>query len=363
MHLDLFHELALPPALARSEAQAIADWLDDIALADRLGFRCAWLVEHHFMRAYSHASKPEILLAAAAMKSATIRLGLGVIPAPYHHPIHVAERVATLDLVSKGRLEVGLGRGFSPLEHAAFGTTTADSAAATDEALRVLRDSFTRRPVRFHDANLDIVPHPVQQPHPPLWSAAITPSRFEWAAQQGLGVLAGPFKPWFMIRADIARYREHWHAPAPPRIGMTVGIVCLPDGRRAQALAKPAFEWFYRELFRVTLPVLEKLYPGYEHYRELGRFRHLMSLGVNLGLLQTFGMAVAGTPAECVAALQKYREAGVTHCLLSIGAGALTPDIARESMQCIAEEVMPHFPPPPQAGEGPGERAHPLRTQ
>lgn len=343
MHLDLFHELAMPPALARSERQAVADWLDEIELADRLGFRCAWLVEHHFMRGYSHVSKPEILLAAAAMKSEKIRLGLGVIPAPFHHPVHVAERVATLDLVSRGRLEVGLGRGFSPLEHAVFATTMGDSAAATEETLRVLRESFARRPVRYGDAELDLVPQPVQLPHPPLWSAAITPSRFDWAAQQGLGVLAGPFKPWFMTRGDIARYREHWTHAAPPRIGMTLGIVCLPDGKRAKALAAPAFEWFYKELFRVTLPVLEKLYPGYEHYRELGRFRHLMSLGVNMGLLQTFGMAVAGTPQECIAALAGYREAGLTHCLLAIGAGALPPEVTRESMQCIAEEVMPAF--------------------
>lgn len=350
MHFDLFHELAMPPALARSEQQAITDWLEEIALADRLGFHGAWLVEHHFMRAYSHVSKPEILLAAAAMRTETIRLGLGVIPAPFHHPIHIAERVATLDLVSGGRLEVGLGRGFSPLEHAAFGVESADSAAATDEALRVLRDSFTRRPVHYRETELDLVPHPLQA-QPPLWSAAITPSRFEWAAQQGLGVLAGPFKPWFMTRGDIARYREHWTHAAPPRIGMTMGMLCLPDGKRARELARPAFEWFYKELFRVTLPVLEKLYPGYEHYRELGRFRHLMTLGVNMGLLQTFGMAIAGTPEECVAALRDFEQAGITHCLLSIGAGALPTGIARESMQCIAEEVMPCF-----AGEGGREK-------
>lgn len=341
MHFDLFHELAMPPDLARSEAQTIAGWLDEIALADRLGFHGAWLVEHHFMRGYSHASKPEILLAAAAMRTEKIRLGLGVIPAPFHHPIHAAERVATLDLVSGGRLEVGLGRGFSPLEHTVFGVDMAASSAATEEALHVLRDSFQRRPVSFRGLELNIVPHPLQEPHPPLWSAAITPSRFEWAAQQGIGVLAGPFKPWFMTRADIGRYREHWTHAAAPRIGMTLGIVCLPDGNRARQLAKPAFEWFYRELFHVTRPVLEKLYPGYEHFRELGRFRHLMQLGVDMGLLQTFGMAIAGTPQECIDALAGYREAGVTHVLLAIGAGALPPEVTRESMQCIAEEVMP----------------------
>jgi hypothetical protein len=81
MRFDLFHELSMPPQLARTESQAVADWLDEVALADQLGFGCGWLVEHHFMRGYSHSSKPEILLAVAAARTQRLRLGLGVIPA------------------------------------------------------------------------------------------------------------------------------------------------------------------------------------------------------------------------------------------------------------------------------------------
>ena len=346
MRIDLFFELPIPPQLARTESQAVADWLDEIALADQLGFGCAWLVEHHFMRGYSHCSKPEILLAAAAQRTQRLRLGLGVIPAPYHHPVHLAERVAMLDVVSQGRLEVGLGRGFSPREYQAFGVNMEHSRTLTQEALEILRLSFTRRPVSYQGQhttleNVDILPHVVQQPHPPLWSAAVSPETFEWSAHQGLGVLAGPFKPWFMTHADIQRYQAAWNNATLPRVGMTLGILCLPDGKRAKQLAQPAFEWFYKALYQTTLPVLEKLYPSYEHFRELGKFRHLLALGVNLGLLQTFGMAVAGSPAECIAELAKYRAAGVTHLLLAIGAGAVSTEIVRESMQCIAEEVMP----------------------
>ena len=346
MRIDLFFELPMPPQLARTESQAVADWLDEIALADELGFGCAWLTEHHFMRGYSHCSKPEILLAAAAQCTQRLRLGLGVIPAPYHHPVHIAERVAMLDVLSQGRLEVGLGRGFSPREYQAFGVNMAHSRALTQEALEILRLSFTRRPISYQGReitlkNVDVVPHVVQQPHPPLWSAAVSPETFEWSARESLGLLAGPFKPWFMTHADIQRYQATWNHATPPRIGMTLGILCLPDGKRAKQLAKPAFEWFYKTLYQTTLPVLEKLYPSYEHFRELGKFRHLLSLGVNLGLLQTFGMAVAGSPEECIAALAKYRAAGVTHLLLAIGAGAVPAKIVRESMQCIAQEVMP----------------------
>ena len=346
MRFDLFYELSMPPQLARTESQAVADWLDEMALADQLGFGCGWLVEHHFMRSYSHSSKPEILLGAAAARTQCLRLGLGVIPAPYHHPVHIAEKVAMLDVVSNGRLEVGIGRGFSPTEYQVFGADMAHSRALTQEALDVLRLSFTRRPVTYRGEHfemdaLEILPHVVQQPHPPLWSAAVSPAGFEWSARNGLGVLAGPFKPWFMTQADIRQYQAAWTDATPPRIGMTLGILCLPDAKRAQALAKPAFEWFYRALYQSTLPVLEKLYPSYEAFAELGKFRQLLSLGINAKLLQTFGMAVAGSPEQCIDALTKYREAGVTHLLLAVGAGALPTEVVRESMQSIAQDVMP----------------------
>ena len=348
MQFDLFYEISQPPHLPRTEALAYSQALAEVALADRLGFGCAWLVEHHFMRGYSHSSKPDLILAAASQRTETIRLGLAVTPLPYHHPVHVAERIATLDILSQGRLEFGLGRGFSPQEFQVFGAQMSQSRSLTAESLAILRLAFERRPVTFRGEHfqldaVDILPAPVQTPHPPLWTAAVSPDTFVWAAQEQLGMLAGPFKPWLMIKQDIRHYLDAWRAAAPPRIGMTVGILCLPDGKRAQTLAKEALVWFYRQLFATTLPVLERLYPSYEHFHELGKFRNLLKLGINLTLLETFGMAVVGTPAECIDALQKYRDAGVTHLLCAVGAGAVDTEIVQESMHCLAEEVMPAF--------------------
>ncbi len=348
MEFDLFHEIAMPPFLARSESQAYADTLAELVLADELGFRCAWLVEHHFMRQYSHCSKPELVLAALSQRTRRIRLGLGIVPAPYHHPVHVAERVATLDLISNGRIEVGLGRGFSPAEYRAFGVGMGDSRSLTGEMLEIVRASFARQPVSFHGVHhhldqVDILPHPVQLPHPPLWSAAVSPDSFAWVAQQGLGMLAGPFKPWLMTKYDIKNYLGAWNGETPPRIGLAVGMLCLPDGKRARQIAKQAMTWFYHELYKTTLPVLEKLYPSYEHFRELGRFRDFMKLGINLSLLENFGMAVVGSPQECIEQLRAYEAAGVTHILCAIGAGAVKTEIVQESLHCIATEVMPAF--------------------
>ena len=346
MQFDLFYEISQPPLLLRSEADAFEQTLNEIALADRLGFGCAWLVEHHFMRGYSHSSKPDLVLAAASQRTERIRLGLAVTPLPYHHPVHVAERAATLDILSRGRLELGIGRGFSPQEYQAFGAQMSQSRSLTAESLAILRLAFTRQPVTFHGEHyqldaLDILPYPIQIPHPPLWTAAVSPDTFVWAAQAQLGMLAGPFKPWFMVKQDIRHYLDAWQASSPPRIGMTVGILCLPDGNRARALAKDALVWFYQQLFATTLPVLERLYPSYEHFHDLGKFRNLLKSGINLRLLETFGMTVVGSPAECIAQLQKYREAGVTNLLCAVGAGALDTAIIQESIHCIAEQVMP----------------------
>ena len=348
MRFDLFYELSMPPLLARSETQMVSETLAEVELADRLGYHAVWLVEHHFMRAYSHSSKPELFLAAAAARTGTLRLGLGIIPLPYHHPVHVCERVAMLDVLSGGRLEVGVGRGFSPDEYAAFGARMEDSRSLVQEQLEILRASFDGAPISFTGKHyrlerLEILPGVVQRPHPPLWSAAVSPESFDWAAQEGLGVLAGPFKPWFMVEQDIGRFRAAWRRDEAPRIGMTVGMFCLPDATRAKQLAAPALTWFYSELLRTTAPVLERLYPSYERFRELGRFRRLIRLGLKPKLLELAGMTVVGGPAECIERIDRLRRAGVTHLLCAIGAGALPTALVRESMECIAREVMPAF--------------------
>ncbi len=346
MLLDLFYEFAMPPGGTRTEAGIYADALAEIELADRLGFNGVWLVEHHLMKGYSNLSKPDLVLAALTQRTSRLRLGLGVIPLPFHHPLHVAERIGTLDLLSGGRLEVGIGRGFSPAEYAAFGVDMAGSRTLVEESLEIIRAAAESAPLshsgrHYRLDGVEVVPRPLQRPYPPLWTAAVSPETFDWAAAAGLGVLAGPFKPWFMIESDIRRYRAAWRRSEPPRISMTVGMLCLRDGGRARALAGPAMRWFYGELLRVTAPVLERLLPGYEHFRDLGRFRRLMRAGARLSLIELAGLAVVGTPAQCLARIRRFRDAGVTHLSCAVGAGALPTEIVRESLECIAGELLP----------------------
>jgi alkanesulfonate monooxygenase SsuD/methylene tetrahydromethanopterin reductase-like flavin-dependent oxidoreductase (luciferase family) len=197
-------------------------------------------------------------------------------------------------------------------------------------------------------ADQAILPRPLQLPHPPLWSAAVSPESFAWAAKEDLGVLVGPFKPWPMVRHDIRHFERAAAGAARARVGLTLGILCLEDGERARRIARDAFTWFYRRLYDVTAPVLERLYPSYEQIHALGRFRKLLKLGIDLGFLETFGLAVAGTPEQCIRRLRRFKAAGVTRVLCAIGAGVVDAAVAEESMRLIAAKVAPAFARPDQ---------------
>ena len=356
MWFDLFYELASPAQAGRSESRLYEETLEEIALADRLGFNGVWLVEHHFSGEYSHSTAPEVFLAAASQRTKAIRLGHGVVVLPYHHPIHVAEWIATLDVLSGGRVELGIGRGFSVEEYAAFGIAMQDSRAHVEESLAILRQAL-RRTVhhsgrRFRFAGVDVTPKPIQAPHPPLWTAAVSPETFTWAAREGIGVLAGPFKPWFLVRRDLGAYRRAWRdahgadAPSPgqnSRFGVTVGVLCLEDGDEARRLGADAFVWFYRRLLEQTRPILEALERTYEYYRTLGRLRFLMQRALSLRILDAMGMVVVGDPDECTRKLTRLAQAGVDHVLCAVGAGVLPTEIVQRSLHVMAERVLPRF--------------------
>ncbi len=355
MEFDLFYELAVPDPAVRDEARTFRETLDELCVADSCGFRTAWFVEHHFMRGYSHSSAPDLVLAAASQRTSRLRLGHAIVPLPYHHPVHVAERLATLDILSGGRVDFGFGRGFSPEEYSVFGVEMGESRERVAESLAVLRGHFRGRPLShsgkyYRMEEIDVVPAVVQRPHPPLWMAAVSPESFELAAQLGVGALAGPFKPWFMVRADIERYRARVREYPDPasdglntRVGMTLGLFCLEDGRQARAIAASNITWFYRELLRRTAPLLRKLHAGYEYYRRFGGLAFLLEKTVNLAALETAGMVVAGDPDHCIRKLEQYSAGGVDHILCAIGAGGSPSDLVVESMHTVSKHVIPHF--------------------
>jgi alkanesulfonate monooxygenase SsuD/methylene tetrahydromethanopterin reductase-like flavin-dependent oxidoreductase (luciferase family) len=202
MRFGIFYEHQLPrPWTEGLELKLFQDALDQVELADALGFDNVWEVEHHFLEEYSHSSAPEIFLAACSQRTKQIRLGHGIVlmPPGYNHPARVAERIATLDLVSKGRVEWGTGESSSLLELGGYGVPVAEKRNAWAEAVEQCANMLAMDPYPgfegryFSMPTRNIVPKPVQKPHPPLWVACSNRETIKLAARLGVGALTFAF--------------------------------------------------------------------------------------------------------------------------------------------------------------------------
>lgn len=199
MKISLFYEFALPrPWSDDDEHQMFLDALDEVEAADKAGFSTVWLTEHHFLEEYCHATAPEMFLAAASQRTKDIRLGFGVmhLPPPINHPARIAERVSTLDLISGGRVEFGTGEGSSVAELGGFNIDPADKRTMWEEALEVSIRCMTEAPFtgfkgeHVEMAARNVIPKPLQDPHPPVWVACTRPSSVQMAAQKAIGALS-----------------------------------------------------------------------------------------------------------------------------------------------------------------------------
>src|SRR5262245_59727346 len=222
MKFGIFYEHQLPrPWTERSEYELLQSSLAQIELADQLGYDYAWEVEHHFLEEYSHWPAPEAFLGAATQRTRRIHLGHGIIQLPTNHPLRVAERVATLDLLSGGRVELGLGEGQGPVELHAFGARVREKRDVWQEAVQALVPAFTRSTWQgqgkyFNSPPRNVLPKPLQKPHPPLWVACSNISTIGSAGRWGMGALGFQFVSPAAARAWVNRYYlELTKRPAP----------------------------------------------------------------------------------------------------------------------------------------------------
>src|SRR5665213_1794536 len=185
MKFGLFYEHALPaPWEEDDERRLYQDALAQVELADKLGIDYVWEVEHHFLEEYSHSSAPEVFLGAVSQRTRRIRIGHGIVQLPigFNHPARVAERIATLDLLSDGRVELGTGESSSEAELGGFGVDPADKRAQWEEALEVAIRCMIEEPFTgFKGEHIEmparnVIPKPMQKPHPPVWVACTRPA-------------------------------------------------------------------------------------------------------------------------------------------------------------------------------------------
>src|SRR5579863_8758131 len=210
MKFGIFYELQLPrPWQAGGELKLYQDALTQLETADRCGYDHAWVVEHHFLEEYSHSPSPESFLAAASQRTRNIRLGHGIFQLTTNHPARVAERIAVLDLLSRGRCEFGMGESASITELEPFDRDMETKKEVFEEAVRAIFPMFREGGCEHHGKYFDIplrnvVPKPVQKPHPPLWMACSQLPTIERAGQNGFGALGFQF-----VSADAAHAWVH----------------------------------------------------------------------------------------------------------------------------------------------------------
>jgi alkanesulfonate monooxygenase SsuD/methylene tetrahydromethanopterin reductase-like flavin-dependent oxidoreductase (luciferase family) len=281
-----------------------------------------------------------MLLAALAAKTRRIGLGFGILPLPIHDPVRVAERLATLDLISNGRVLWGVGRGVTVTELEGFGIDPASSRTLFrqrfDELQAILQSGTVTREGKRYEL----------RPRPPArlgrgWLAAVSPESFELAAELGLNVMAGPFKPWPLVNADLKRYRAA--AAGAGQTSFTFGVYCGDNHEAARARAGPGLLWVYRRIFEVSRPLFKTQIAGYEHYRKLGRLLPLLESVLSLSVLEKLGLAAVGNPAHVAKRLSALQESGLDRVSLMIGGGDLT---AEETLRCVdllATQVLPQL--------------------
>ena len=251
MKFGIFYEHQLPrPWGPRSEYQLLQDSLTQIELADRLGYDYAWEVEHHFLEEYSHSSAPEVFLGAASQRTKRIRLGHGVVQLTTNQPHRVAERISTLDLLSGGRVDLGMGEAAGPAELHPFNIRVRDKRERWEEAVKAIVPMFTRESWEFHGQYYDfparnVIPKPYQKPHPPLWVACSNIQTIGKAGEWGMGAQGFTFVTPEAARAWVHKYYNNLlnnpaklaDYPSNPNVAMVSGFMCAPTDAEAEAKA------------------------------------------------------------------------------------------------------------------------------
>jgi luciferase family oxidoreductase group 1 len=345
----IFYEHQLPrPWSEGSEYEIFQNSLAQIELADRLGYDYAWVVEHHFLEEYSHSSAPEVFLGAATQRTRRIRLGHGIVQLPSNHPLRVAERVATLDLLSGGRVELGLGEAQGPVELHPFGVRVRDKREMWEEAVRALVPAFTRHSWEWHGQYWNfparnVIPKPYQKPHPPLWVACSNIATIGSAGRWGLGALGFQFVSPDAARAWVNRYYINLtHAveklaeyPINPNIAMVSGFMCAETDEDAQEKAAgwTFFVFCLSHYGKHGIPA-----PGegnmWELYQE---WRHTPKAQ------DTLGSGLIGSPDTIRTRLKAFEAAHVDQVILLNQAGRTSHDDICASLELFAREVMPEF--------------------
>lgn len=335
MKIGLFHSVQWPVGSSQTERYQQA--LRQACYADELGFDSVWLTEHHFSR-HGIVSDSLAVLAHLAARTEHVRLGTAVSVLPLHNPLRLAETAATVDQLSAGRLDLGVGRGYQIGEFTGFGVDMAEKKDRFDEAIEVLRRSwlsdgpFTHDGKYFRYEDAAPQPRPVQQPHPPIWVATDSPDGLAGCAQNDWGVLLPQGTSLDVTSTQLGRYHEALvsHGREP---GVAQARTYL--ARAAHVAATDEQAWEEAEgPYKAFLSYADKLRRGTKSNTESGN----SPFDLNADLRQS---ALFGSPESVIAYLAKIRDLGIGNVMLFVHMGELHHDKIMQSLRLFAREVLP----------------------
>lgn len=359
MRFGVFYEHQLPkPWSEGDEARLFHDALDQVVLADRLGYDYAWEVEHHFLEEYSHSSAPEVFLAAAAALTKNIRVGHGIrqVIANYNHPARTAEALATLDIVSRGRLDFGIGEGATRLELGGFGIPAREKRAMALEAAEQIANMLVMEPYPGYEGKSfsfpcrNVVPKPMQKPHPPMWMACTNRDTIKVAASIGVGALAFSFmdpeeaRTWAdiyygIIRSDACVPIGH---SVNANIAMVSNFSVHRDRAEAIRRGQEGFEFFNYAINALVahdaVPGRSTLFSDFQKSRAMSDDEIIAAR--RAAALNASGI---GTPDDIRAHIEAFQAAGVDQVIFLQQAGRNQHIHICESLELFAAEVMPAF--------------------
>src|SRR4051794_15678784 len=372
MRFGIFYEHQIPrPWGDDGEQRLMQDALEQIELADRVGLDSVWEVEHHFLEEYSHSSASGVFLGAASQRTKRIRLGFGILPLPlgYQHPARVAESAAMLDLVSGGRVELGTGETSSGAELEGFGVDRETKRAQWEEMLPLVARMMVEEPFAGADGRFlqmpprNVVPKPLQKPHPPLWVACSRRETIRLAAEKGVGALSFSFVEPEEAKAWVHEYRDIIASErcvpggfaVNPQVAVVLPMMCASDESQAIERGIDGAHFFgyalaHYYVFGDHRPGRTNIYEEFLARRdEVGFARSIITaddaaLGVRVlqhGLGSLRG--AIGTPEQVRDLCRRYEQAGVDQVIFNLQAGRTRHEHICEAIELFAAEVLPEF--------------------
>lgn len=351
MKFDIFYQL--PEAANQNTAQRYRELIAEAAEADRLGFDTVWLAEVHFAPRFSVMPAPLMLLAAIAERTTRIRLGMAVNLMPLHHPLRLAEEVAMLDVLSGGRVEFGAGRGAFPLNYRGYGVEMGSSRELFEDGLRTIKAAWTQKRVSLNGENsgatgdargVEVVPKPIQIPHPPIRLAANSTDTFTFAGRNGYPIFAGgPVNPIPVLAERLQIYDRALKAAGHERPDDWLAAALMVFVGRDRAQVRATIEASLRNYFDAVSEIIEPESLALAHQAEFQKVRERLR-GIDYGTVDSI-MGIFGDPEYCIdriAQLKEQFQFSRLVCWFEIG-GISGHRQVLDSMRQFSDRVMPRF--------------------